>query len=274
MAIQSWHARYQQDAGPGRPEPTRSQPEFRNRRRGGLRLGLPPVRGHRAVLYHALGIRVHLFSTPLGKSGYFYQAVDGRNADRWYSPHWPTEISPFAEDDYLERKREEKDSQSFAQEYKGEFVSAEDALIPHELVEPILGAGSLEGRKWLGVDIAREGTDSTVYTEIDEHGAVNVVDSEETSTIDGILGRIRELHRENQYESIIVEENAVGGGVVDFGSDLKGVMQPFKSSTKSKHQLYKRLKKDVESEDIALRTIGNSLTSSPRLSSTSRSTDT
>lgn len=194
----------------------------------------------------------YLFSTPLGKSGYFYQAVDGQNADRWFSPHWPTEISPFADEEYLERKREERDQQSFAQEYKGEFVSAEDALIPHELVQPILGGQELEGRKWLGVDIAREGKDSTVYTEVDENGAVNVVASEQSSTVDGILGRIRELHRENEYVSIVVEENAVGGGVVDFGKDLQGVMQPFTSSTKSKHQLYKRLKKDIESQDLTL----------------------
>ena len=70
----------------------------------------------------------YLFSTPLGKSGYFYDAVEGKNSERWFSPHWPTEISPFADEDFLQRKREEKDSQSFAQEYLGEFVASEDTF--------------------------------------------------------------------------------------------------------------------------------------------------
>jgi hypothetical protein len=194
----------------------------------------------------------YLFSTPLGKSGYFYDAVEGQNSDAWYSPHWPTEISPFADKDYLERKKQERDSQSFAQEYLGEFVSSEDALIPHELVQPILEDTDLSGQKWLGVDIARGGKDNTVYTEIDEHGAVNVVDHEESSTIDGIRGRIRDLHRKRNYEQIVVEENAISGGVIDFGGDMGNVISPFTSSTKSKHQLYKRLKKDIESQDLSL----------------------
>jgi len=67
-----------------------------------------------------------------------------------------------------------------------------------------------------------------------------------------VLGRIRDLHQENQYDTIVVEENSIGGGVVDFGRDMADVIQPFKSTTKSKHQLYKQLQKDIESGELTL----------------------
>jgi hypothetical protein len=39
--------------------------------------------------------------------------------------------------------------------------------------------------------------------------------------------------------------------VVDFGGDVD-VISPFKSSTKSKHQLYKQLQRDVEGGELTL----------------------
>ena len=195
----------------------------------------------------------YLFSTPAGKSGYFYDAVDGQNESEWYSPHWPSEISPLISTDFLERKQEELDSTTYAQEYLGEFVDEGDTLFDIEDIRALDTPEELHGDVFLGVDVAREGKDRTVYAEVDEFGNVNIADSEETSTVDGVLGRIKDLHNERGYASIIVEENSMGGGVVDFGQyDLSDVIQPFKSSTKSKHQLYKRLQKDIENKDLAL----------------------
>lgn len=194
----------------------------------------------------------YLFSTPAGKSGYFYNAVEGDNADSWWTEEWPSTINPLNDREWIEDKREEKDSLSFAQEYLGEFVDEGDSLFPYDVIEAVQGQPELGGKRWLGVDVAREGKDRTVYTEIDSDGHVRVVDSEQTSTLDGVLGRIKDLHREHGYETIVVEENSIGGGVVDF-SDLEA-LQPFQSSTKSKHELYKQLQRDVESENITLPT--------------------
>jgi len=192
----------------------------------------------------------YLFSTPAGKTGYFYDKVE--KDDSFFSPHWPSEISPLIDASWLQEKRTELDSRTYQQEYLGEFVDEGEALFPHEVIQPLTADTSLSGKVYLGVDIAREGTDRTVYTGIDEHGSVKVLDAEDKSTMDGVLGRIRDLHREYSFESIIVEENSIGGGVVDFGNDMSGILQPFKSTSKSKHQLYKRLEKDIESEDITL----------------------
>ncbi len=193
----------------------------------------------------------YLFSTPAGKSGYFYDAVEGPQADEWYSPHWPSRISPLISEDFLRKKEEQLDSMTFAQEYLGEFVDEGDTLFTHTQVSDLTGDTELTGAVWLGVDIAREGTDRTVYAAVDEHGTVNILDSEDTSTMDGVLGRIKDLHATHGFESVIVEENSMGGGVVDFGHDVD-VIQPFKSSTKSKHQLYKQLQRDVEAANLTL----------------------
>jgi len=204
----------------------------------------------------------YLFSTPAGKSGYFYDKVE--SDDSFYSPHWPSRISPQISEEWLADKREELDSLTYAQEYEGEFVDEGDSLFPHDIVKPLVGETELSETRWLGVDIAREGRDRTVYTEVDNQGHVRIAAVEEKSTMDGVLGQIKALHRENQYEQIIVEENSIGGGVIDFGEGMGDVLVPFKSSTKSKHKLYKRLQKDVESGELSLpndRRLINELTS-------------
>lgn len=193
----------------------------------------------------------YLFSTPAGKHGYFYDAVQGSNAEEWYSPHWPSEISPLISEEFLEKKRSQLDSMTFAQEYLGEFVDEGDTLFSYQQIQDLTGEPELSGDTYLGVDIAREGTDRTVYAAVDEAGNAKILDSEETSTMDGVLGRIKDLHREHGFSDVVVEENSMGGGVVDFGVDLD-VISAFKSSTKSKHQLYKQLQRDIEAGDLTL----------------------
>jgi hypothetical protein len=193
----------------------------------------------------------YLFSTPAGKNGYFYDAVEGKNSSEWFSPHWPSSICPQISEAFLDRKREQLDSLTFAQEYLGEFVDEGETLFSFGQINSLKGDQQLAGEKWLGVDIAREGTDRTVYAAIDENGNVDILDNEETSTMDGVLGRIKDLHREYDFTAVIVEENSIGGGVVDFGADLE-VIEPFKSSTKTKHQLYKQFQRDIENESLTL----------------------
>jgi len=213
----------------------------------------------------------YLFSTPLGKSGYFYDAVEGEASERWFSPHWPTEISPFADEEFLERKRAEKDSQSFAQEYLGEFVASEDAYLPHEIVEPCIIADPTRRShraRYLGVDPARKGSDRAVFYDIDEAGVTWNIWSEASTTGPGFVGRLKALQNENAtdepdagtgelpkdgYDSIVVEENAVGGFGADFAeAGLGRVVKMVTTSNKSKQEMYQRLKSDLEGVELAL----------------------
>jgi len=194
----------------------------------------------------------YLFSTPAGKSGYFYEKVE--QDESFYSPHWPSEISPLIDQDFLDEKKAQLDSRTYAQEYLGEFLSAGDTFLSHEDVMPcVADETTLEGRVWLGVDVARKGKDRTVYTAVDEHKTARVLASEDKSTIPGIVGRIKQLHQEHGFESVLVDENAVGGGVVD-DEDLVAMdlVQGVKFTTKSKHEMYNRLKTDFEAEDITV----------------------
>jgi len=192
----------------------------------------------------------YLFSTPAGKTGYFYEKVE--QDDSFYSPHWPSEISPLIDDEWLAQKRRELDSQTYQQEYLGEFVDEGETLFSHGEITALKASKELGREVYLGVDIAREGTDRTVYTAVDNTGTVAVLDSEETSTMDGVLGRIRDLHNTHDFSAIVVEENSIGGGVVDFSGDLSSVIEPFTSTTKSKHKLYKQLQRDVEGGELSL----------------------
>lgn len=190
----------------------------------------------------------YLFSTPAGKSGYFYEKVE--QDDSFYSPHWPSRICPLISEEWLAEKRAELDSRTFQQEYLGQFADDGETLFSVDQITSIQGDTELGDTRYLGVDIAREGGDRTVYTEIDSEGAVRVADSEEKSTMDGVLGRIKDLHATHDYENIVVEENSMGGGVVDF-SDIPE-LTPFSSTTKSKHKLYKQLERAIENESLTL----------------------
>lgn len=198
----------------------------------------------------------YLFSTPAGKSGYFYEKVEFD--DTWYSPHWPSRINPLVDEEWLESKRKEKDELTFLQEYEGEFVDESEAYLPHDLVSSCTvgdGPAYSPGARYLGVDVAREGKDRTVFIDMDEHGAVEEdrIWSEERSTLDGILGRIKNWHQEVGYDAIVVDENGLGGGVVDFGEyDLSGIIEPFTFTLNSRGDLYKALKTAFENGDIQI----------------------
>lgn len=200
-----------------------------------------------------------LISTPAGKQGYFYDAVEGTNSDSWFSPHWPTRISPFAQLDYIEKKRNELDQQTFRQEFLGEFVDTADAYFPYTLVksclEPEPPARTTGTDAFLGVDVARSGSDRTVYTAIDEQGNVFGIKSEDTSTMPSVLGRIIALDAQIGFSGILIDENAVGGGVVDFADEAEEIANktiPVAFTLKSKQQMYRGLKKAFEAGEIQI----------------------
>lgn len=213
----------------------------------------------------------YLFSTPAGKSGYFYDAVEGKNAEDWFSPHWPTRISPYAQQDYIEKKREQLDSQTFAQEFLGEFAESEDAYLPHGTVKPCITPSperQEHALRYLGVDPARGGDDRAVFYDLDEHGVTWNIWSEETTTGPGFVGRLNALQSGTAsddpdvgtgtlppqgYDLIIVEENAVGGFGADFAEHgLGDVIAKVTTNTQTKSEMYQRLKRDLEAEVLAL----------------------
>jgi len=222
----------------------------------------------------------YLFSTPAGKSGYFYEKVE--HDDTFYSPHWPSRISPLIDDAFLAEKEQELDSLTYAQEYQGEFVEDEDSYLPHAIVDPCINPDAKFPRtepRWLGVDPAEKGKDEMVIYDIGESGYTHNIWSKETVTGPDFVGFLTELHTSDTlpeprvghgdspkrgYEQIVVESNMAGLATDILEQGIGNVVLPVKSTTKSKGPMYKRLKRDLEAEELVLpnhRKLINQLTS-------------
>jgi hypothetical protein len=222
----------------------------------------------------------YLFSTPAGEQGYFYRKVeqDGiRELSQavetewaWFSPYWPTKISPFAQQDFIEKKQTELDSQTFAQEFLGEFASSEDSYLPMSIVKPCIVHDAWPEEydmRWLGVDPAEKGKDRMVIYDIDDTGRCHNIWSRDTITGPEFVGLLSDLHLSDTtpepkigtgetppdgYERIIVESN-MGGLATDIAAQGLGeAITAVKSTRKSKGPLYKRLKRDFEAGDLEI----------------------
>jgi len=218
----------------------------------------------------------HLFSTPSNAGGYFHDKVenvghrdvaDARAEDMsWYSPYWPTEISPYAQEDEIENARQELTEDEFAQEYRGEFRSGGGLIDPDvvgKCVDPDREFNS--GLRFLGVDVAGSGDDRLVIYDLDEYGVTRNIWSRRevsgpefldllTDIVTGIPPDPESGPGDNtDYEAVVVERNGIGEFGADFAErELGDVIVPIASSAESKHTLYKRLVRDLEAENIAL----------------------
>jgi len=220
----------------------------------------------------------HLFSTPADPSGYFadkvedagYRDVDNAYADEfcWFAPYWPTRISPFATESEIENARSELTDDEFAQEYEGEFRASGNLIDPPTYkrnVTPDRECGNAPAR-YLGVDVAAGGDDRLVMVDIDEHGVVHNVWAWQTTSGPAFLEHLTDVVADippepetgtgetpTEYQTVVVERNGVGEFGADFAErDLGDVIVPVSSGNESKHTLYKRLIRDLESAELAL----------------------
>jgi hypothetical protein len=197
---------------------------------------------------------LYLVTTPMGKSGYVWEKWNDASED-WARFHIASPDSPLTNDSELKSIKDGTDDLTWRQEYLGKFVEEGDSYLPHSLVEPCLGTNPQRGRtdRYLGVDVARKGTDRTVFWDLDSRGETWHVWAEETSTGPGIVGRIKNLHADHDYAEILIDENAVGGFAADFTQEgLGDVVSPITFTTKSKQAMYQALKRAFENEAISL----------------------
>lgn len=217
-----------------------------------------------------------LFSTPAGQSGYFYEKV--KNDPDWFSPYWPTRISPFAQEDYIEKQRAKKTESVFAQEYEGKFAKDGDSAIPYSTLKPNLTTDpdwSNSVTRYLGIDPARGGSDEMVVFDLDAQGTYWNIWAFETMDGPRFVEFLEIVHTqkeeldywnevpqstvgkgttpENGYEGILIEENGVGGFAADFAeAGLGDVVKVFTSTNENKQNMYQRLITDMESEILEL----------------------
>ena len=202
-------------------------------------------------LTHGDEHELFLLSTPRGKQGYHYEKF--ANDPEWSAHHVPSSKSPKIDDEYLEKERKSVDGITWRQEYLGEFVDLGEVYITAETYDACQGDFVPDTLEYLFVDVARQGSDRTVYMAMSANGTAVPLDAEALSDIPGIVSRINTLHEEHQFLSIGVDETAVGGGVIDLSSyGLSGILEPITFSLKSKSQMYRKLKADLERGDLTV----------------------
>lgn len=217
-----------------------------------------------------------LFSTPAGKSGYFYQKVD--DDDDWFSPYWPTKRSPYAQQDYIEEQREKLPSSTFDQEFLGKFAEDGGSAISHGVLTPNLAPGrpfdhALD--RYLGIDPARGGKDEMVAVDMDAAGVCWNAWAFETISGPQFVEFLEYAHTDKTaleyfsevpapacgdgvtpkggYETILIEENGVGGFAADFAeAGLGDAIRVVNSTNETKQSVYQRLIKDLEETELAL----------------------
>ena len=210
--------------------------------------------------------RVWLTSTPFSKSGYFYEACQNSRPKNpegmWTEFHVKSTDNPLVQEDpsFIEEIKK-LTREEYVQEVEGEFLDIGDALIPNSLIQEAVNDKRPSGdvRYYMGVDVARTGRDETVYTicGVDKKDAVFVelVEAESQSNVVDVCGRMNQLARDYNVETIYVDETGLGGGLIDLareqGLPCRGVM----FTLQEKATMYKNLRLLFENHKITLKTV-------------------
>jgi hypothetical protein len=195
-----------------------------------------------------------LTSTPAGDAGYFFQKC--RLDDDWYSPRWPTAISPLVDPEWLAERKRKTDRRTWRQEYLGEFIGSSNRFFSPELIDDVTGDATFTERDLVavGADIARAGDDRTAIIGVDSSGAAKVLTSDAELTLTEAAGELAQVYERHAPATIQVDETGLGAGVVEMLEEEVGrsVVEGTKFTIDTKQSLYNGLKSALERGDVAL----------------------
>lgn len=171
--------------------------------------------------------KVIKISTPFGMN-HFYKSYE---SNEWNSHivtyKDPIKIGHFTEEFIQEQKRQiGEQSLEFRTEYGAEFIADQDNYFGFELIEKCiydvhtLFAPEPEKSYYLGLDVARYGSDSTVLTIIEKgadnipHKVVNLREINKAS-LDEVIEDVYSLQQVWKFKKIYVDETGLGAGVLD-----------------------------------------------------------
>lgn len=176
---------------------------------------------------------------PVEAAGHFYDAFSNAEYKKMHiscfdSPNFtgepvPEEIkSKLVTVQWVEEKRQQwgEDSPLWQSRVEGNFpVASEDQLISLAWCEEASRRESVGGEKRLGVDIARFGSDKTVYT-IVEGNAVKEQFIDTKRDLMHIVGRIKSIMENENIEIVSLDDTGLGGGVTDRLRELNVRVNP------------------------------------------------
>lgn len=204
--------------------------------------------------------RLVLASTPWGKTGYFYQKFEGADYDeKWSKTHVQSYDNPIIDDEDIEDYKEGKTQAQIKREVLGEFVEDSAQFFPTTIIKGCRpgGAPKKEGSKaYLGVDIAGEGDDRTVFYGVDEYG--NVFLNDEVYEDMGVLeaaNHIKTLDNTYDFDKIHVDRTAIGQGTIEALAQDPVLNRKYEGvyfTQQTKQTIYQRLKAALEDKALHL----------------------
>lgn len=192
-----------------------------------------------------------LLSTPFGKKGFLYERF---NDEKWYTMQVPSSANPLIDDKFIEEQKQNLTSTQFKQEILGQFVESADSFFTREELMNCAVSDTVDRDTditFLGVDLAAQGNDSSVYVSIDSEGNVFHIESKADAPLTDAMGRIRELDAYHDYNKILVDATGLGEGVVDQVKETLGrKVEGFKFTNEKKQSLYNTLKNQLQDGDL------------------------
>lgn len=216
--------------------------------------------------------KIVAIGNPTSPSGKFY--------DSCKSPLWKKiEISSFdhpnvktgqiivpgaVTTEWIEERRKEwgEDSPLWKAKVLGQFPDeGDDTLIPLTWAEACVGLNlGTQGDRKLGVDVARFGSDMTVFCTL-LGSTVLPLESVNKKDTNFTIGRVKVLHNNENFDQIAIDDTGVGGGVTDGLSDVDSNIEPVNFGEAAlesdkfenmKAELYWNLREDIRDKKISL----------------------
>ena len=200
--------------------------------------------------------------------GYFYNACNNSKTingellssdGQWTQFHVKSTDNPLiAKDPEYMKFLENQTKESYALEVLGEFLEIGNALIPQNLLEDSMVESHPTGsmKYYIGVDVARSGSDETVYSVIglDEKDIVHLVwqEKEGQSNIIDVAGRTQDLAEKYHADMVYVDETGLGAGLYDLLEERGVVVRGIVFSLKEKESIYKNLRVLFEQKRIKI----------------------
>jgi hypothetical protein len=216
------------------------------------------------------GTQLILSGTPMGKRGRFFSVWENnfmRRNKKWSTYKIPTRDNPYVSKEFLEEERSIMTGEQFAQEYEAEFLENVGRFYPLELVlenasdyEYSLEGKKVEGQFFIGVDVARMGTDETAIVVIfvpkdRDHLKVEVSFAKTMSKADivQVAREVSEIFTIVRAERVFIDQIGIGSGVLDLlklniGAKVTGVAL----EGKRREEAYNNLKVLMENRKLRL----------------------
>lgn len=202
---------------------------------------------------------IWLLSTPFVKQGYYYNCFHDPSFTAF---HTSSEDCPRKDQDFLNQQKKILTRAQYAQMYLGEFVDElsrffSDAIIKKCCILKRPKEISPGRSYYLGVDIARMGSDDSTFEVIKKISNDSLVHVEniitsKTLTTD-TTDKIIELNRKYNFKRVFIDSTGIGAGVLDQllnTESIKRKIEGVENATKSLDDDDEGKRKKMVKEDL------------------------